>query len=74
MVEIENYCPICGESMEYVDCWQCLGTGGFHDWDHDKINVDCPECKGHGLYLQCVALPHTDEQMAAHQARQDASS
>lgn len=72
-------CPICGNEMEWVDCWSCQGEGGYHDCGDDccpclepelDLNVDCPECKGEGGYLECQALPHSEEQMAAFRARQ----
>lgn len=54
----EPCCPICGGNMQYVDCWNCGGDGGY-----------CEECRGRGGYLECMFLPHTEEQMAAYRAR-----
>ncbi len=63
-------CPICGGMMEMVFCHHCIGDGGFHECGDDccacedpEINEICPECDGEGEYLECMHLPHTDEQM-----------
>lgn len=68
----ESLCQICGSETHWEDCWHCGGEGGFHDCgedcccclDKEEITHDCQECHGDGGYLQCVSLPHTDEQMA----------
>ena len=73
-IDDEDYCPVCGSYMERVSCWNCGGEGGFHDCgedcccclDKDEITEDCTECNGDGSYLECTALPHSDEQMAAY--------
>ena len=75
-------CPICHAEMEWVECWQCHGNGGFHDCgedccpclDKEEITVDCDECDGEGGYLACASMPHTDEQMAAYRPAPPASS
>lgn len=63
-------CPICNNEMEWVDCWQCQGEGGFHDCGEDccpclepelDLNEKCQECDGQGGYLQCSALPHAEK-------------
>lgn len=72
-----DYCPICGSALELESCWQCHGEGGWHDCGEDcccclvkdEITVDCDVCDGDGYYLQCMALPHTDAQMAAYRER-----
>lgn len=75
-----DYCPICGSEMEYVDCWNCHGEGGFHNCGEDcccclhpesDLNEACGECDGEGGYRQCMALPHTKEQMDAYSRLQD---
>jgi hypothetical protein len=69
-------CPVCGNYMEWADCWACFGAGGHHDCgedcccclDREEITRDCDECNGEGGYLECSGLPHTDEQMNAYYA------
>lgn len=65
-------CPVCGSDMEWLDCWNCFGDGGFHDCGEDccpclhpeaDLNETCQECDGEGGYRQCLALPHSKEQM-----------
>lgn len=72
----EDYCRICGAPMERVSCWHCLGEGGFQDCGEDcccclepELNEGCQECGSRGTYLECTALPHTDEQVAAYGRR-----
>lgn len=73
----ETTCRICFGPMEWVDCDQCFGEGGFHDCgedccmcaDPDGPNEVCDVCKGQCGYLECASLPHTDEQMNAWRAR-----
>lgn len=67
----EHYCKICGADMEWVDCWECGGEGGFDEYDFDPINVSpleeihiCQICHGEGGYLQCSALPHSPALLA----------
>jgi hypothetical protein len=51
-------CPVCGADMVWEACWLCLGAGGH-----------CEECDNAGGYLQCTALPHSDEQMVEYRRR-----
>lgn len=75
--EEPSECPVCGAGMEWEQCWQCYGEGGWHDCgedccpclDKEEITEWCEECGGEGGDLVCIALPHTDEQMAAYQRR-----
>lgn len=55
-------CLVCGSDLEWVDCWQCFGEGGFHDCGEDcccclepelDLNETCDECHGEGGYLEC---------------------
>jgi hypothetical protein len=66
--------------MEWLDCWQCHGEGGWHDCgedccpclDNEEITIWCDECDGNGGYLECPA-EHTEEQMRAYRARKEAT-
>ena len=70
-------CEICGAMTEPESCDYCNGEGGFHDCgedccccaDPEEITENCPECDGDGFWMRCVALPHTDAQMAAWRDR-----
>lgn len=61
--EFPDVCQICGSYLEWEDCWQCHGDGGFHDCgedccmciDKEEITVDCEVCKGEGGYRICIA-------------------
>jgi hypothetical protein len=63
-------CPVCGNDLEYVDCWRCGGEGyDGHECGEDccacaepEDNVLCEECGGGGGYLECPALPHPKEE------------
>jgi hypothetical protein len=71
-------CPECGADLEWADCWQCHGEGGWHDCgedcccclDKETIDVECDICEGEGGYLQCDSLPHSEEQMRVYRERQ----
>ena len=52
-------CPICGsENVDWVDCPECSGDGGFHgdEVDPDLGHYDfvlCEMCHGDGGWWQC---------------------
>jgi hypothetical protein len=55
-------CPVCGAEMDWQQCWQCQGEGGFHDCGEDccpclypelDLNETCGECQGKGGYWVC---------------------
>lgn len=54
-------CTICGCEMDWQQCWQCHGEGGFHDCgedccaciDPDDLNESCDVCDGEGGCLCC---------------------
>ncbi len=70
-------CPICGMYMEWVDCQQSdCDDGYYHDCGEDCCccaypapDTPCQECHGAGGWMECTALPHTDEQIAAYETR-----
>lgn len=74
--EDEPTCPICGASMEWVDCWSMCEDGFVDEYEEDPINCDpgdtrpCGECNGQGGGMECTALPHSEEQMAAWRKQQ----
>jgi hypothetical protein len=77
-----SVCPICSSMMEWEQCWNCHGEGGFHDCGEDccpclhpelDLNEVCEECNGVGGYQVCLSLPHTDEQMAEYRKRTEAA-
>ncbi len=63
-----DQCKICGADMEWSDCWRCSGEGACDDGGEDAADPTCFECKGEGGYLECSALPHSEEQMVAYRA------
>jgi hypothetical protein len=54
-------CPECGADLEWADCWQCHGEGGWHDCgedccpclDKEEIDTLCDECDGEGGHFWC---------------------
>ncbi len=71
----DTYCPICGAPMEWQDCPAYCNEGYTHDIDADGQHCGepyrCGECNGTGGYLECTAVPHTDEQMRAWRKRME---
>lgn len=72
---LDSYCTICGGYMDWVDCWQCGGTGGrdgddlmqedpfwytLDDWE------ECDICQGKGGYRECASIPHEDDANKEH--------
>ena len=60
-------CTVCQCEMEWVDCWQCGGNGGFDGddlmeedpmWYSEDDWEDCDICEGKGGFWQCPRLPH----------------
>ncbi len=58
----DEYCPTCGNSMDWEDCWNCGGTGGRDGdelmeedplWYSPDDWEDCDICKGQGGWLVC---------------------
>lgn len=56
------YCPICGASLEWEDCWDCGGDGYIDETEYDPLEGDddmpCPTCHAEGGWHVC---PHTGE-------------
>lgn len=67
-------CPVCGSDMEWEECCDCGGLGGYHDCgedtccclDKEEPTHDCTQCNGAGGYLECRSLPHSEEQLKAY--------
>ena len=53
-------CEVCGADLEWIECWQCLGDGGFDLYEEDPIfyapgdRESCDECGGQGGWLGCT--------------------
>lgn len=67
-------CPVCGADMEWIEC-HCE-EGYYHDCGEDccscadpEPDTPCPDCHGQGGWMECTALPHSEEQMAKFRAR-----
>lgn len=63
-------CAICGDSLEWQDCYQCGGQGLF-DWE-DLQEIDplwyqpgdteaCEQCAGRGGWWMPCLCPHADD-------------
>jgi len=60
--DAEEFCPLCGSSMEWLRCWNCNGDG-FHDdlhevdpgWYDEDDTKQCDVCEGVGGWLVCGA-------------------
>lgn len=71
-------CPVCYAQMEWEQCDACCGDGEIDAYDEDPINESpgsfepCRDCHGLGGFMQCSALPHTEEQMRAWRERRGA--
>ena len=58
-------CARCGSSVEFVECWKCVGGGLLgHDCGedccaclHPKPNVVCDVCDFLGFFGHCVSTP-----------------
>ena len=55
-------CSGCGGDIEWEDCWQCSGEGGYDEAESDPINYAegecwnrCEECKGRGGWNWCAS-------------------
>jgi hypothetical protein len=66
----DDYCPVCGGYMEWVDCVNSCDEGQFdmHELNPNEYEPgeveDCQLCAGEGGYLQCIHIPHLTEQPA----------
>ena len=58
----EETCGLCGAELEWADCWQCGGAGGFTGdelmeddplWYTPSDFETCDICDGDGGYLVC---------------------
>ena len=61
--EGEPFCEVCGSHMEWVDCDQCAGEGGFDGfelmeqdplWYTEDDYERCGMCEGHGGWWWCI--------------------
>ena len=58
-----DLCARCGEPLEWEDCWQCFGEGGFDRYAEEPLEAlpgeyeRCTVCDGEGGYMQCPT-PH----------------
>jgi hypothetical protein len=56
-----DFCPTCGNFLDWEDCWAGCDDGVWDDHDEDPINsppgtwVTCGECRGKGGFLVCFA-------------------
>lgn len=70
-IEVEHEpaktCKVCGEELDWVECWECGGEGEgdeFHDCGEDTCCClhpepgRCPECHGEGGWLECPNAEH----------------
>lgn len=60
-------CKICGDTLEWIECWDCGGEGfgdEFHDCGEDCCCCldpepgECPECHGEGGWSECPNTGH----------------
>jgi hypothetical protein len=57
--EEPDACPVCGDELEWTDCWSCGGEGEFDGYEEDPLWYDegdmipCPECNGAGGWREC---------------------
>ena len=53
-------CPDCG--AERFSCSACDGEGGYWEYNNDFLQpddwIDCGECEGSGLRLECEECGH----------------
>jgi hypothetical protein len=47
------------ESPDYVNCWDCEGSGLCECLYDEKADPECPRCEGSGLCLNCHATGAT---------------
>lgn len=64
-IEEEPVCQICGQYLEWEECWYGCEDGFFDEYDDDPINFapgewlrKCEICEGNGGYLVCPNAPH----------------
>lgn len=59
-------CEVCGADLEWTECWQCLGDGGFDLYEEDPLvyapgqTESCDECVGKGGWMACP-MTHESE-------------
>jgi hypothetical protein len=74
--EQEEYCPVCGGYMDWVECWNNCDDGEFDLYETDPLWYEpgatekCGACDGKGGYLQCINIPHTLEQIETHKQKE----
>lgn len=66
-----SWCVVCGNYMEWEDCWQCGGKGGRDGedlMDEDPLWYDeddweeCDICRGNGGYWICPNAAQHDRE------------
>lgn len=59
----DDTCPDCGSDMEWIDCYNCGGEGGFDGeelimvdplWYDPDDYVECGTCDGNGGWFLCL--------------------